>query len=195
MKLTKFPTDVEYRTAQEKTERMRRKRPFWVKGELERVAHHLSIYYGMQQSIAGVCHGARYGHEVKHLGELLLGYFETVDIVGTDLFPKNEYCIEHDFRVQKPEWVGALNFIYSNSLDHSDNPPETVKVWLEQLTPNGLLFIEWCRNHMSTSGGDCFGANLHEYIALLEEAGQLKDLIYVGTRYHVTLLVAKRKNT
>ena len=199
MEVKSFPTREAYLSAQERTERSRSKRPFYVAGELEAVAEYVlgvtreccGISHYPRPGYDALCHGARYGHEVERLRELLPGS----NVIGTDLFPKNDLCVQHDFRIPKPEWMGKFDFLFSNSLDHSDDPETTLRVWFHQLRPDGLLFLEWCKNHMTTASGDCFGANLHEYIELIETVGELKEILYIGTKYRVCVLVGKRKNT
>jgi len=78
--------------------------------------------------------------------------------------------------------VGRFDFIYSNSLDHSTDPVGTLRVWMDQLTKEGALFIQWSIGHERVGTGDCFGATLIEYIDLMNSVGQVKDLIYTKVK-------------
>jgi hypothetical protein len=88
----------------------------------------------------GLCHGTRRGLEQqwfrKHLG---------CEVIGTEIadtatqFP---YTIQWDFHEVKPEWVGAVDFIYSNSLDHSYDPELCLNRWMSCLRPGGLCIVE-----------------------------------------------------
>ena len=95
--------------------------------------------------IAGLFHGARNGFEQKHLCERL-----GCQVIGTDIsdtatdFPNS---VEWDFHDENPEWIGKFQFLYTNSLDQSWEPREALKVWLDQLEPGGLLFIEHTDSH------------------------------------------------
>lgn len=153
----------------------------------------------------GICHGARCGTEIK----LFQNAFPTADVIGTDLAPmatgdidkelfdKIIYC---DFHDQRPEWVGQFDFVYSNSLDHSPRPSDALKTWMEQLKPTGLLFLTWTFLHTLESrpvphpGGDCFGAALHEYIKLVQDAGRVHDLLWIDAGLGQVVIVGGPKN-
>lgn len=68
----------------------------------------------------GICHGTRRGEEQKLFRELL-----GVEVIGTEIshtatqFPNT---IEWDFHNVKDEWINNVDFIYSNSFDHSYDP-------------------------------------------------------------------------
>lgn len=130
--------------------------------------------------INGICHGARQGLEV----ELFLDQYPQANIIGTDLAPQKECVIEWDFQQQKPEWVEHFDFVYSNSLDHSNEPEKCISIWLDQLTQGGFLFLMWsplytlARAAVPHRGGDCFGASLDEYMQIFDKIGIVRDLIY-----------------
>jgi hypothetical protein len=140
-----------------------------------------------------ICHGARCGTEVKLFEEHLPGS----QVVGTDLEPKDtERVIKWDFHKTKPEWVGAFDVVYSNSLDHSIKPLQCVRGWLGQLKPDGLLFVTWTfyspldeRQTLPYPGGDCFGAELSEYVKLMSYLGILRDLLWVPIGHGQVVLV------
>lgn len=133
----------------------------------------------------GICHGARCGTEVEYFRKYLPGTY----LIGTDVAPRlNEHVIEWDFQQQKPEWVGHFDFIFSNCVDHASDPLKCISVWLEQLTKDGYLFVQWemarwlldkkGNEPWPRKGGDCFGASLDEYVKMLDGVGVVRDLIY-----------------
>jgi hypothetical protein len=114
----------------------------------------------------GICHGTRRGNEqlwfAKYLGGCKILGTEISDTAGD--FPNT---VQWDFHEPKPEWVGAANFVYSNSWDHSYDPPRMFKTWLEQLAPSGVLVLEHTQQHQDVTELDPFGAQLPELIQLL----------------------------
>jgi len=68
----------------------------------------------------GICHGTRRGKEQEWFRKYL-----NTNIIGTEIshtatqFP---HTIQWDFHEIKDEWVDSVDFIYSNSLDHSYDP-------------------------------------------------------------------------
>ena len=137
----------------------------------------------------GICHGARMGEEVDMFAERLDGKF-----IGTDMFKRNHpQMVKNDFRFPNKHWIGGFSFLYSNSLDHTDRPQETVKVWMGQLAPGGLAFIHWSYNHIRVRGGDCFGASLDDYILLWHDqsGGKVRDLLWVELGRVTVIVVSK----
>lgn len=135
----------------------------------------------------GMCHGARCGSEVRSFRAL----FPDAQIRGTDLAPRDESLVfRWDFQKARKDWIGKFDFIYSNALDHACNPEKCAAVWLRQLNQDGKAFIVWTPQHRLVRlrenekypGGDCFGAELSEYIELFNRHGKVIDLIY--TTYH-----------
>lgn len=110
------------------------------------------------EPIKGLCHGSRNGFETSFFNERNGRY----RVLGTDISEtahQFENSVQWDFHEEKTEWNQAHQFIYSNSLDQSWNPKEAVRVWLNQLTENGILFIEHSVVHgpAYTSKMDPFG--------------------------------------
>jgi hypothetical protein len=112
-----------------------------------------------ERVVGGICHGTRRGFEQAEFSRLL-----NCPVIGTELsdtatqFPNT---FEWDFHEQKPEWVGAFTFGYSNSHDQAFNPRKALLTWTEQLTPDGFLFIEHTMLHSATGSSemDPFGAH------------------------------------
>ena len=89
-----------------------------------------------------ICHGTRNGKEQQYFKK----FFPNCYIIGTEISPsakKYEMTIQHDFNIQKKEWIGKFDILYSNSFDHSFEPMKTMKVWSEQLSQGGFIFFEY----------------------------------------------------
>ena len=107
----------------------------------------------------GLCHGTRNGAEVQWFREQL-----GIDVTGTDIsetaaqFPNT---VQWDFHERNPEWIGAFDFVYTNSHDHAYDPQKAISAWVEQLAPGGALFIEHTPEHSEAAATrlDPFGAN------------------------------------
>ncbi len=131
----------------------------------------------------GLCHGARCGRE----SDAFLARYPTATILGTDIEPKSgktaqietkTKVVQYDFMTVNSEWIGKADFVYSNSFDHVSDPIKALNIWLDQLTPAGFLFLHWFPQSIPVKDGDCFGAHLDEYMGLVEEVGQVVDLIF-----------------
>lgn len=108
----------------------------------------------------GLCHGTRRGNEQKWFSEALGCHVLGTEISDTATqFPNT---IQWDFHEVKPEWIGNVDFIYSNSFDHSFDPEKCINAWMSCLKPNGVCILEHSEGH--GFGGvtelDPFGAEL-----------------------------------
>jgi len=186
MKQIKFDSYEQYIATQKATVMKRGLGPYFCDLEMQRIAEWCRI--NQLQVLEGVCHGARGGHECDELRRNM----PFARIIGTDLFPHSgksaqlqskTKVVEWDFNKQKAEWEGWFDLIYTNSLDHSDDPSNTLQVWMEQLSRCGALFIQWNRSDQDVKGGDCFGADPLEMIDLLNSVGRLVDMIYVNCEW------------
>jgi len=98
--------------------------------------------------------------QVEHLGALL----KSDHIIGTDIsdtalqYPN---LVVWDFHDINKQWIGQMDFVYTNSLDQSWKPFHAIRVWLEQLSTSGLLIIEHSRAHgvEHASSMDPFGVS------------------------------------
>lgn len=123
----------------------------------------------------GICHGVRTGWEVNEFRKKL-----QADIIGTEIstVAKFDHVIEWDFHQIKSEWLGQIDFIYSNAFDHSYDPSYCLKQWLSCLTSNGMCIIQWSkRDETWFNAADCFAASLEEYKTLLAEHSHIKDIL------------------
>jgi SAM-dependent methyltransferase len=106
----------------------------------------------------GLCHGTRRGMEQQWFRRYL-----DCEVLGTEIsdtardFPDT---IQWDFHEVKPEWLGAADFIYSNSLDHSYDPEKCLNAWVSCLRPDGILIVEHSTDHVEARETDPFGAHL-----------------------------------
>ena len=111
----------------------------------------------------GICHGVRSGWECVEFNKEL-----GIEVIGTELADvENDSCvINWDFHKLKDEWVGSVDFIYSNSFDHSCAPDLCLRQWMKCINKNGHCFIEWTTQDTSCNDIDCFGASKEEYYEL-----------------------------
>lgn len=107
----------------------------------------------------GLCHGTRRGNEQQWFAKYL-----GCSVVGTEIsdtatqFPNT---IQWDFHDAKEEWINSVDFIYSNSLDHSYDPKLCLNTWMTCLRKGGVCLIEHTPAHVDATELDPFGASLH----------------------------------
>ena len=126
----------------------------------------------------GICHGVRNAWEVKCFRELL-----NFNIIGTeiaDTATQFDDTIKWDFHDVKEEWINNVDFIYSNSLDHSYDPEYCLAQWVSCLSNKGMCFIEWTfmsksKPSLKSMKADCFGADLDEYKELISKNFKIID--------------------
>jgi len=117
-----------------------------------------------------ICHGSRNGTEHKYFKK----HFPQSKILGTDISDtatQFKNTVQWDFTKENPDWVGKYDIVYSNSIDHSIDPVETLRVWKEQLTPAGIMYIEYSEQQSICSNEDPLDATLKEMISMVENAG------------------------
>ena len=108
----------------------------------------------------GLCHGTRRGMEQTWFRKYL-----DCEVIGTEIsetakeFP---HTIQWDFHETKPEWIDSVDFIYSNSFDHSYDPEKCLNAWMSCVRKDGLCIIEHSNTHgpAGVSELDPFGAEL-----------------------------------
>ena len=108
----------------------------------------------------GICHGTRRGKEQEWFRKYL-----GCEVIGTEISDTAEtfpYTIQWDFHEVKPEWLDSVDFIYSNSFDHSYDPEKCLNSWISCLREGGLCFIEHSSLHepQGASKRDPFGADI-----------------------------------
>ena len=120
----------------------------------------------------GLCHGTRQGKEQawfkKYLG---------CEVLGTEIsdnardFPDTTLWDFHDVR---SEWLDSVDFIYSNSFDHSYDPEQCLRSWMSCLREGGLCIIEHSDASRHATELDPFGADscLLPYLILTWARGE-----------------------
>jgi hypothetical protein len=91
-------------------------------------------------------HGSRNGEEQKWFRKYIKGSVA----FGTEICPDLKdipHTVIWDFNKTNPDWIGRMDVVFTNCLDHVYNPMETIPVWLKQLSPNGRLIIEYTIQH------------------------------------------------
>lgn len=141
-----------------------------------------------------LCHGTRSGEEQK----LFKKHFNCY-VWGSELSEKaknTEMTTIWDFNKANDEWVGKFDLVYTNALDHSITPIETLGVWKDQLTENGRLLIEWTDNRNNkTIWSDPLSAKEVEVTEWAEKNGMFleQEILKNKAKHGGTVLVYKRK--
>ncbi len=130
------------------------------------------IYRDRPSATMVICHGTRAGAEQRFFKKFL----PNADVLGTEISDNaTEYpmTIQHDFNFQKEEWIGKYDIVYSNCIDHSIDPKETLKTWSDQLSPVGRMYVEYCQNQSIPGGNvnDPLDATNEEIESLLTDIG------------------------
>lgn len=185
----RFGSYDDYVAAQLKTNEAKRDR-VWVRDrELEILAEQIRV--AVPGARFGLCHGVRNGAEVRRLRELL-----GCEVWGTEISPSAanyDSVIQWDFHQVKPEWLGQVDFIYSNSLDHSYDPQACLTAWLSCLSPQGRCFLHWSTEHDHTDFGkndsDCFQASREGYRELINRVGVLHNVVETTSEHSRCLMI------
>ncbi len=188
MKIFKHKDYDEYVQAQV-DKNIRKKNNIWVtENEIKQIEYIIKKYILNNKSnknVLGLCHGVRTGWEVHKLRKDL-----KIDVIGTEISPNAseiDNVIQWDFHNIVEDWRGLINFIYSNSFDHSYMPEKCLDVWMEQINENGIVMIHWMKtNENIIDAADCFAGSQDEYremflrkYNILEEVGDQNRLIFV----------------
>lgn len=120
----------------------------------------------------GICHGTRRGKEQEWFRKYL-----DCEVIGTEIsdtakdFPNT---IQWDFHEIKPEWINNIDFIYSNSFDHSYEPEKCLDNWMTCINPKGICIIEHTLGHVKAKKLDPFGARIDKMPYLITQWGKGK---------------------
>jgi len=116
----------------------------------------------------GICHGVRNAWEVSELKNRL-----GIDVIGTEISPSAanyDNTIQWDFHKVKDEWIDNVDFIYSNSFDHSYDPEMCIDKWMKCIKKDGVCFIHWMQSNINKlDAADCFSATRKEYRKLFNK--------------------------
>lgn len=178
MKLYKHKSYDAYVEAQIKKNKLKLKLVWVRSSELQMIANRVRT--SIPGAKFGICHGVRNGHEVKVLRKKL-----NINIIGTDISPTAKdfpNVIQWDFHEIKDTWINKVDFIYSNSFDHSYKPEECLDQWMKCIRKNrGICFIHWMStNKNKIDAADCFAGSIQDYRNLINKKyvidGELGDM-------------------
>jgi len=183
MKLVQYPNYDAYKNIQINGYR-EKEDVVWVSGEEIKQTIVPYIHELNPGAKFGLCHGTRNGKEQQaFIDGFKDGFDKDVHVLGTEIAPeaavKFPNTIEWDFHVVKEEWLGAVDFIYTNAFDHSYKPEECLAAWMSCLSENGICIIEWTEFHgeKAVTAMDPFGASDEEYTQIFEEKYNVVDTI------------------
>lgn len=138
-----------------------------------------------------ICHGTRNGAEQKFFKE----YFPDAYIIGTEISDNAwqfQMTVRHDFSIQKEEWVGKADIVYSNSFDHTNDPQKTILTWKDQLNTTGKIYMEYSEGDSVCEPADCLDARESEVVELIQKNGLNITNTFRGSK-GATVLVCERK--
>lgn len=181
MKLIQYGDHEEYRQAQINANKLKFRNVFAENEELRRIALDFANNGGR-----GLCHGVRNGYEVRFLRD----HLPDLNLVGTDISPTVTdvpNCILWDMHEAKDEWRGNIDFIYSNSWDHTYDPDKLFGTWASCLSPNGRMYIAYTAKHSEegvteASKYDAFGCSLGELVTICQRYAALVDVLEIAPR-------------
>jgi hypothetical protein len=134
----------------------------------------------------GLCHGTRRGLEQAWFATHLKGGPKVIGTEISDTATDFPNTVQWDFHDSNPDWVGAADFVYSNSWDHAFDPAKAFAAWVESLRPGGWLLLDHNRNQAPESANalDPFGVTYERLVAMLESqfAGAARLLPVIDTR-------------
>lgn len=156
----------------------------WIdKDGLKKVNDLIHVYARKVRTV--VCHGCRSGIEVNVLQKLN----PDARVYGTDLYGDaflydRTYFREMDFDTVPVEWINYFDVVYSNSIDHSRNPINTLMSWKAELKRHGICFVNfhWGRG---LSREDCFHLDPKRYNEEIMEIGETVGMavMYISSPY------------
>ncbi len=106
----------------------------------------------------GICHGTRNGKEQEWFRKYL-----NANVIGTEISDTAEQfpnTIQWDFHDVKDEWINKVDFIYSNSFDHSYDQKKCLDAWMSCIKKGGMCILEHSSGHERASELDPFGADI-----------------------------------
>ena len=128
----------------------------------------------------GLCHGTRNGLEQKYFIDLFSSNGINVSVLGTEISHtalEFKNTIQWDFNKVKDDWIENVDFIYSNSFDHSFNPTQTIDAWMSCLTNNGFCFIEWSDDCLKNRPMDPVAGSLDEWVEFFNKKYKVVDVL------------------
>ena len=192
MILHKFPNYDQYLEVQTRANEEKLNNVWVTKASIDVVAATVQRFVADVQF--GICHGARNGWEVYALRSLL-----GIEIIGTDISrtaTRFEHLVQWDFHEVKPEWLNAVDFIYSNSLDHSFDPAGCLRQWMRCIKKSGVCLLHWSPDHgrdIESPPADCFQIKLDELVHFVErELFAVQEIVELPDEAQCLLVVRHR---
>ena len=181
MKLWKFNNYEEYKEKQIIGYKSKVNSHSWVDTYSVRGLVSYIVDYNAEVSF-GLCHGTRKGIEQEEFNRTFESLDLNVTVLGTEIAGEAEDrfldTIEWDFHEIKDEWKHNVDFIFSNSFDHSYDPERALDSWMKCLNDKGLCFIEWTPDSDGNSRPmDPFEASFDEYTELIEQKYEIVDVL------------------
>jgi trans-aconitate methyltransferase len=171
MELYKYNSYQEYVDAQVEAN-VRKIKCIWVSQDTIK-----SIYKHKPNANFIICHGTRNAKEQQYF----IKYYPNADVIGTEIshtadqFPMT---VQHDFHIQRDDWVGQADIVYSNAFDHSYDPQQAFKTWSTQVKPDGVLCVELMTGNDNRSKiTDPLKIELNEFLELAISFGWSKKSI------------------
>jgi SAM-dependent methyltransferase len=80
---------------------------------------------------------------IETAGESRIDHIDRGSVVGVEINPdgKRQDVLTASFDDLPKEWEGKFQVVYSNSLDHAQDPYRTAKEWFRVLSPGGYLIL------------------------------------------------------
>jgi len=150
--LHRYASYEEYRRVQIYHNLRKLKRVWADAPTLDLLADELIVRLG-EGPLRGLCHGTRNGFEQNHLSSRNPAF----TVTGTDISPSAAQfpnSVVWDFHDTREEWIGAFDFVYSNSLDQSWQPRVALEAWLAQVRPGGVVVIEHSEEQSPLAAGE-----------------------------------------
>lgn len=155
----------------------------WVKEEyLNRIINKASDYLNLESIEFIICHGVRCGYESKYF----MDKFGSEKVFSTDLsndafmFDRTNFYAQ-DFDMLPNKWISKFDLLYSNAIDHSRDPINTLITWSKQLKDSGLMVVTFSWGDKVTDC-DCFAlGNIYEIDDVSSKAGL--SLLYRSDQY------------
>lgn len=134
----------------------------------------------------GLCHGTRRGNEQLWFRQHIGGGANVIGTEISDTATEFPHTIQWDFHDVDPAWLGKMDFIYSNSWDHSYDPERAFTGWVSCLKPGGFLMLDhgWNYRPARVSAMDPFGISEAGLVMMLNRLcagkGEVAEVINGG---------------
>ena len=106
--------------------------------------------------------------------------------------------IVHDFHERLPVKYGEMDFLYSNSLDQANNPKKALNSWIDSISKEGSIYLEYSRGHGRRSYSDldpfCCEFELFPFVFLtwMRNKAYIARLIKNKTKKNGVIFVIKK---